>query len=92
MEIRDSIRVCRGTLRLVIVSFVIVWVSILTTCGLRNIWDDLHASWNNASRSATSGSVSRSCRSAKSFSQLLYKGLSDIISRNMDCISNTKDN
>ena len=57
MEIRDTIRVSRCAISLIIVSFVVVRVAIVTTGRLRYIRHNLHAARNNTRRSTTSRSI-----------------------------------
>ena len=58
VKIGNTVGVCRGTLRLIVVTFVIVWVSILAASRLGDVWDDLHSAWYNTCRSSTTSSIS----------------------------------
>lgn len=58
VKIGNTIGVCRSALRLIVVAFEVVWVSVLAASRLRDIWDDLHSAWYNTSRSSTTSSIS----------------------------------
>ncbi len=67
MKIRNSIWIGWGTLGLIVVAFVIVWMAILTTGRLRHVRHDLHTTRYYASWTTTSGGISRSRWAAESF-------------------------
>ena len=63
----------------------------MTTCGLRDIWHDLHATRNNASRGTTASGISRSCSASEAVRQLLHQGAAHVISGNVNGICDTQD-
>ncbi len=72
-------------------ALVVVRMTVLSASRLRNIWDHLHAAWNNTCWSTTTSSICRSCRTTKSFSQLFHQCLSDVVGSNVNCISYAKN-
>ena len=92
MQVRYTVRIGRRLVSLVCVTAVVVWMTVLSASRLRNIWNNLHASGHNTSRSAAPSGICRSSRSAKSLRQLLDKGLAYVISGYMDSVSNAKNN
>ena len=91
MKIWHTVRVCRGTLWLIVVSSIVVGMTILASSRLRHIRDNLHTAGNDASRSSTSSGIRRSCGTTEALGQLLYKCLSDVISSNMHSICDTEN-
>ena len=91
MEIWHAIGVCGSALGLIVVAFVVVGMTVLTSRRLRHVGDNLHATGHNASWSTTTCGISRSRWSSKSFCQLLHKCLTDIVGRDVNCISYAKD-
>lgn len=91
MKVGNSIRVCRRPLRVVSVSAGVIWMTVLTSCGLRDVWNDLHTAGNNACWSSTSGSISGCSWAAEAFCELLNQGLAHVVGCNVDGVSNAKD-
>lgn len=91
MKIWHAIRIRRCTLRLVIVSSIVFWMTILASGGLRHVRNHLHTAGNDTGRSPTSSSVRRSCWTTKALGQLLYKRLSNVVRSNMHSICDTKN-
>lgn len=75
-----------------VVSAEVLRVTILTTDRLWDIWNNLHAAWDDTCRSTTSRGVSRGSWAPESLSQLLNQGDSNIVGCDMYCVSNTQDN
>lgn len=92
MEIWYTIRICGCTLGLIGMPLIIIWVAILTTGWLRDIRNNLHSTWDDACRPTAPGGIRRRGRSTESLSKLLYKGLTNVVGCDMDCISNSKHN
>jgi hypothetical protein len=91
MKIRNAISTRSSPVGVRVVTLESIRMAILTAGWLRDIRDDLHATGNGSSRSTTSGSIGRSCWSAKTFRELLDKRHSNIVSGNVDSIRNTQD-
>lgn len=72
-----------------IVFGICVWMTILSTSGLRNVWHNLHAAWNDASGATASGRVCGGGRAAKPFSELFNESRCHVISSDVNCICNT---
>lgn len=68
-----------------------VRMTVLAPSGLRNIGHNLHTARNRAGRAATPGRICRSCWSSKALCELLTKCHSNIVSRNVNSISDTKN-
>jgi len=88
------LRVCTTTTSLLLrrlsaMSPVRVWVAVLTTGRLGYVWHNLHATRDNTSRTATSGSISRGCWAAEALGQLLNECYCDVVCCNVDGISDT---
>lgn len=66
-------------------------MTILPACGLRNIGNNLHTTWNNTRRATTSGSIRRRGRASETFGELFDKCNSDIVRCNVNGIRNTKN-
>lgn len=64
----------------------------LATTSLRDVWNNLHSTWNNASGQTSTSGVCRGGRATESLGQLLDESTADIVCRNVDRISNTEDN
>lgn len=92
MEIRNTIGVGRGTMRLIIVSLVVVRMTVLTPGWLRYIWNNLHPPRDNAGRATGASGVRRGGRAPESFCQLLNKGLSNIVCSDVNSVSHTENN
>lgn len=71
---------------------VVLWVAPRTTSWLWNIGDNLHASGDYSGRTTTASRVGGRRWAPKSLSQLLDKGASNVVSGNVNRISNAKDN
>jgi hypothetical protein len=69
-----------------------VWVSHLAADVLWNVWNDLHATWNDTLRTAVTHCVGRSCWSTEALCELLNQRAADIVGCDVDGISNAKDN
>lgn len=91
LKVGDTIRASCSPVRLS-VSLEGVRMAILTTCWLRNVGYDLHATRNNTSRATTPGSIRRRSWASKSLSELLNEGNGNIVGCNVNSISNTEDN
>ena len=91
MKVRNTIRVCRRPLWVVGVSAGVIWMTVLTSCGLRDVWNNLHTTGNDACWSSTAGSISGCGWAAEAFCELLNQGLAHVVGRNVDSVSNTKD-
>lgn len=91
MKVRHAVRICRSALGLVVVAFIVVWMTVLTASRLRNVWYNLHTTWNHTRWTSTSSSVGRSRRTAKPFSELFHKRASNVVRGDVDCIRNAKN-
>lgn len=80
-----------STTGLLMLTFVRIWMTILTACWLRDVWDNLHASRNNTSGTTTASGVCRCGRSSEALGELLHQSNSDVVSRNVDRIRNAED-
>ncbi len=92
MKIRHAVWIRWSALGLIVMTFVIVWMAILSTSWLRNVWHHLHTTWYHSSRAATSCSIRRSRRPAETFRELFDKRAGNVISRDVDGVRNTEDN
>lgn len=91
MKIWHAIRVCRGTLWLVIVSSIIVGMAVLASGRLGHVRNNLHTARNDTSRASAPSSIRRSCWATKALGQLLHKRLSNVVGSNVHSICDTKD-
>jgi hypothetical protein len=92
MQIRLSVRVCGGSVRLIVMPLEVFGMSVLPSSRLRNVRDDLHSARNDTSRSSTSSSVGGSSRTTKSLGKLLDKGACNVVCCDVDSVRNTKNN
>ena len=90
VEVGNTIGVGRRALRLVVVSAKIVWMPIVAASWLRDVWNDLHATGDNAGRPSAASGVRGCSGASEALGQLLYECLADIVCSNVDCISDTK--
>ena len=65
VEVRDTVRISRCTISLVIMSLEVIGMTIVTAGRLWYIWHDLHAARNNTRRSAATCGIGRCCRTSK---------------------------
>ena len=91
MEVRDTVRISRCTISLVIMSLEVIGMAIVTAGRLGYIWHDLHAARNNTRRSTATCGIRRCCRASKALRQLFHKSLSDVVGCYMNSIGDTKD-
>jgi hypothetical protein len=70
---------------------VLIGVTHLAASVLGNVRDDLHAARHNALRTTVTNSVSRSSWAAKALSQLLHEGATNVVSSDVNGVSDTKD-
>ena len=92
MHVRRAVSRGRVALCLVILSPIMVGMTVVSSHGLRHVRDDLHPTRNHPGRASAARSVSRCCRSTKSFRQLFHQGLSHIIAGNVDSICDAENN
>ena len=90
MKIWDAIWICGRTVRLIVMSPIIVRMTILAAGRLRDIWNNLHTTWNHACGPSTTSRVRRGCWTTESLSQLLHKRLPHVISSNVNSIRYSK--
>lgn len=69
---------------------VVVALTKVSAGGLRNVWDDSHATCDG-SRTAAAGSVGRGSSPAKALVELLQKGATDIVCGDVYSVSNARD-
>ena len=69
----------------------VLWVRVLTSGGLGNVWLNRHAAWDDVGSHTTTGCILGCSRSTESLGQLLDQGLSNIVHSNVHSVSNTKD-
>lgn len=91
MDVGNTIGASSGSVLLGVVTLEVVRVAVLTTGGLGDVGNYLHATRYSTSRAAATGSIGRCCRAAKSFSQLLDKSYSDVVCRNMNSVGDTNN-
>lgn len=91
MEIGDAVRVGRGSLSAVVVAFVGIRVAIRTMKRLWLVWYNLHSTWDWASRAPRAGRVSGRSRTSEPLSQLLNKGIGNVIGRDVDGVGNAEN-
>lgn len=75
----------------VVVTAVVLSSPVVSGSRLGAVWDHLHASGDGASRRAASGCVGRGSGAAKSIVELLEERAADIVSSNVNGISNAHD-
>lgn len=73
----------------VIVAGIVLASSVVARSRLRAVRHDLHTSRDGTGRSTASGGICRCGRAAESVVELLQKGATHVVSRNVDSIGNT---
>jgi hypothetical protein len=63
----------------------------LASASLWDVWDDLHTARNNACWPSATCGVSRSSRATKPLGELLDKSTADVVSRDMNSVSNAEN-
>lgn len=91
VKVWDTVGVCGGTLSRVCVLAEGIGMPILTRKRLRLVGNYLHSAGNGASGTASTGGVGGGGRTAVALGELLNEGGRDVISSNVDSISNTCD-
>ena len=67
-------------------------VTVAATCGLWDVWNNLHATWDNASWATLAGSICRCGWTTESGSELVHEGGSDVVCGDVDGVCYTEDN
>jgi hypothetical protein len=75
----------------IMLAIVVLTTAVLTGSGLRAVRDDLHAARDGPSGRAASSGIGRGSRSAKTIVQLFEESAANIVSGNMNSVSNTHD-
>jgi len=91
MHVRSTISTVSGGALGWFLTAKVLWVRVLASSGLGNVWLDGHAAWDNVGRhSATSGILGRS-GTTESLGQLLNQCLRNIVHSNVHSVSNTQN-
>ena len=66
-------------------------LAVAAACRLWDVWNNLHATWDNASWAALTSSISRCGWTTESGGELIHKGGSDVVCGDVDGIGYTED-
>jgi len=69
----------------------VLWVRVLTSSRLGNVWLDGHAAWDNVGRHSATGGILGRSGTAESLGQLLDQRLRNIVHSNVHSVSNTQN-
>jgi hypothetical protein len=69
----------------------VIRMAIASSSWLGDIWNYLHATRYHTGWASTSGSIRRSSGATKSLRELLKKGATNIVCRNMDSVGNPEN-
>lgn len=80
----------RSAARARILLLQVVGVAIAASCGLWDVWNDLHAAWNNSGWATAAGSVGGSGWTSKTRGKLLKQSGGDVVCGDVHGVCDTK--